>query len=147
MAVIERNIKISLEIAYIKELAASQRVQLVLIGGKKYIIGRLKEKAHIIIKDEKLSRAHCQLFSEKNAVYICDLRTKNGTYVNGIKLGGEKHLLRKGDKISVGDHTMELVEIKKMSIEQTITSAIKLEQIEVQTSVGKIVPSYGDDID
>ena len=72
-------------------------------------IGR-KEGNEIQLDDPAVSSRHARFSREKSAYldgqydyYIEDLKSTNGTLVNGVGL--DKHLLKHGDKIQVGKHT------------------------------------------
>lgn len=62
-------------------------------------IGR-EEEADIQIFDQGASRLHARVSSEKDHFLLSDLKTKNGTYVNGIRI--KEHLLQDGDIITIG---------------------------------------------
>ena len=64
------------------------------------IIGRA-QKATIRINDDGISRRHAKLTVEGGELHVEDLRSANGTLVNGEKLES-KRLLRDGDKITLG---------------------------------------------
>jgi pSer/pThr/pTyr-binding forkhead associated (FHA) protein len=50
-----------------------------------------------------VSRRHAMLFRMKNALYIADLESSNGTYVNGERLTPRQpRLLHSGDEVSFG---------------------------------------------
>lgn len=49
-----------------------------------------------------LSRRHARIFSERGAVYIADLDSKNGTTVNGVNVQQKITRLRHGDEICFG---------------------------------------------
>ena len=55
----------------------------------------------LAISDPSLSRRHCVLVSSGDNFTIRDLKSRNGTAVNGIPI--EERLLDHGDQISVGD--------------------------------------------
>jgi hypothetical protein len=63
-------------------------------------IGR-NEKSQWIIQDDKLSGAHCEINLRFNRLVITDLNSKNGTYVNGIRV--EQADLFAGDKLRIGE--------------------------------------------
>jgi pSer/pThr/pTyr-binding forkhead associated (FHA) protein len=74
------------------------------VAGKKSLkLGRSSSN-DIQISDERLSRMHC-LFecTDVGEVYVLDLASANGTFVNGEKLSkGEEKLLSDGDVIKIG---------------------------------------------
>jgi hypothetical protein len=53
--------------------------------------------------DHGVSRQHAVLIPAPEALYLVDLDSKNGTWINGIYLTpGERHPLNPGDKIELG---------------------------------------------
>jgi hypothetical protein len=72
-------------------------------------IGRLdfdsSEKADIDLmpwgaRDQGVSRCHAALYRTRHTVFIVDLNSSNGTYLNGIKLvPNQPRLLREGDAV------------------------------------------------
>lgn len=67
------------------------------------VIGRSAKRADFRILDNTdVSRAHCRLSRKGLDIYICDLTSLNGTYVNGYRLSpGEDVHVVVGDTISV----------------------------------------------
>lgn len=68
------------------------------------IIGR-SEGQHQFPTSTKMSRSHCQFLQEGNIAYIMDLNSRNGTYVNSVKIApnkktilGDGHILMFGEK-------------------------------------------------
>ncbi|NLP13475.1 MAG: FHA domain-containing protein [Clostridium sp.] len=65
-------------------------------------IGR-QDKNDIVIKDPFISEIHAHVAVEGDKVYIRDLKSKNGIFVNGSRLDGEERaLLHDGDSIKIG---------------------------------------------
>ena len=70
---------------------------------KLYHIGRDRNKNNIYIIDESVSSSHAQVFIDnKIDLYIVDLSSKNGVYINGNKIK-ESTILENNDKISLGN--------------------------------------------
>lgn len=68
-----------------------------------YSIGKLKEEADYVLKDNCISRLHARFYQEGKAVYLMDLNSTNGTYKNGFRIPpNEKILLEEGDEIAFG---------------------------------------------
>lgn len=63
-------------------------------------IGRGKE-CDLVLEDTVASRKHCQVRRWAGSFLLEDLKSKNGTYVNGNKVAS--HTLKDGDLISVGE--------------------------------------------
>lgn len=90
------------------------------------------------IADEELSRNHC-LFEEdgESGIRVLDLASANGTFVNGVQLGGEPKVLALGDEIEAGktmlrvvdEDTPDVVAVEKMS-------SPKVERKEVDLGLG-----------
>lgn len=69
----------------------------------KITIGR--ESDNDVVVDNKLaSRHHALIQKIKDAYFIKDQGSTNGTFLNGIKLPADKYVkLRPGDKITIGN--------------------------------------------
>lgn len=62
-------------------------------------IGR-SSKCTVTIKDIKLSRIHCEIMEHEGDFIVIDLRSQNGTKVNGNLI--LESFLKDGDKITLG---------------------------------------------
>jgi pSer/pThr/pTyr-binding forkhead associated (FHA) protein len=72
---------------------------------REVVIGRGKE-CDLLLTDAHVSRKHARIYREGEVYYLQDLESKNGTYLNGVKVGfGEKPLLS-GDKIKIGENIL-----------------------------------------
>ena len=69
------------------------------LGNEPITIGRGHE-ADVVISDEKVSRIHCGIRLWDGDYYLKDLKSRNGTLVNGESVEVVK--LRPGDRIRVG---------------------------------------------
>ena len=56
-----------------------------------------------VLDDTLISREHCRIFRRKGELYVQDLESRNGTSVNGNRLGQSEHRLKIGDVIGVGE--------------------------------------------
>jgi len=68
----------------------------------KILIGRSNEANIRIAYDDFCSRKHALLYWEKDACFVEDLNSTNGTLVNHIRIDGKSEL-RNGDVIGLGD--------------------------------------------
>lgn len=68
-------------------------------------IGRSSSKANYVIKSkDNISRLHCILFVKDGYLKVQDLKSLNGTFVNGRRLyPNEEVLIHKGDNLTVAD--------------------------------------------
>jgi len=57
---------------------------------------------HITLTDPTVSNTHAILTAREGGYTIVDLGSRNGTFVNGERLGSQAHTLRHGDKVQLG---------------------------------------------
>jgi DNA-directed RNA polymerase subunit RPC12/RpoP len=72
--------------------------------GSRVVIGRAPGIDGIEIVDPSLSRKHCTVADEGGRLTIEDMRSRNGTFVNGERV--TRAVLKSGDKIRVGDNSV-----------------------------------------
>ena len=94
------------------------QVVLRVVGGKsdgreikisvpRFIIGR-GETAHLRPSSDLVSREHCEILVGDGRVIINDLKSRNGTFVNGKQLE-KRHKAKSGDSLRVGRLQFEVV--------------------------------------
>ena len=62
----------------------------------------------IFVDNPFVSRTHAHIVQEADRYRIRDLDSKNGTYVNGARISGEGHILRRGDRIEMAEGQVRL---------------------------------------
>jgi pSer/pThr/pTyr-binding forkhead associated (FHA) protein len=77
-----------------------------LVRNKATILGR-RPDCDFCIPLQVVSRRHCQLSQEENALKIRDLQSSNGTFLNGQKVGDETEA-KPGDHLQVGPLTFTI---------------------------------------
>jgi pSer/pThr/pTyr-binding forkhead associated (FHA) protein len=77
------------------------------LTGEKMTIGRSPE-AGVFLDDVTVSRNHALLVRRRDGLYIDDLGSLNGTYVNRRRI--ESHRLADGDEIQVGKYKLSYLE-------------------------------------
>ncbi len=95
-------------------------------------IGRSEEN-DIQITDRSISRNHAKLSRRGNRFFIEDLKSRNGTLIDGWSLkGGEKFEIKEGSHIAIGNTFMSLGEphqmdgmITQYSMDLSATTAIR----------------------
>ena len=72
----------------------------------KITIGR--DTDNDVVVDNKLaSRHHAMIQKIKDAYFIKDVGSTNGTFINGVRIPNEKYVkLNPGDKISIGNMSL-----------------------------------------
>jgi hypothetical protein len=73
-------------------------------------IGRAKD-AGIALPDPEVSRQHARLSSHDGVVYVEDLRSRNGTFLNGRRVT-EAIEVREGDEIDVGTTRLVVMSVR-----------------------------------
>jgi pSer/pThr/pTyr-binding forkhead associated (FHA) protein len=74
-----------------------------LVSGGQMTIGRSPD-AEVFLDDVTVSRNHALLVRRRDGVYIDDLGSLNGTYVNRRRI--ESHKLQDGDELQVGKYKL-----------------------------------------
>ena len=55
------------------------------------------------MRDKSVSRMHAQIDEAEGKLYIYDLNSTNGTYINGIKVVSGENEIKEGDEIRLGN--------------------------------------------
>lgn len=97
----------------LKILTNGQIQEFLLSPGGVIGIGRGSD-CNLKLEDAKISSRHCRFFYKKDRLEISDLDSKNGTYLNGIRVDRSEVFI--GDEVRIGDSIISLDE-KKMQPE------------------------------
>jgi pSer/pThr/pTyr-binding forkhead associated (FHA) protein len=89
--------------------------------GSPLTIGR-KETNHIVINNLAVSGVHARIEATRDGIFLTDLESKNGTFVNGKTT--IRCQLNEGDEIVVGKHKMIYTEAEGGKRVSTITPTI-----------------------
>ena len=74
------------------------------IEGNEFLIGKKKNSVDGFIGRDTISRIHSRLFVRQKRLYIADMNSTNGTYVNGTAIEpGEEIEIFEGDRILFAD--------------------------------------------
>lgn len=63
-------------------------------------VGRSEKHANVVVKDTRLSRAHCRFELRDDAWSVVDLGSQNGTFLNGRRV--QQAMIKAGDVITIG---------------------------------------------
>lgn len=78
-----------------------------LVLGQIVAIGR-SSKCEFQLDDQKISGRHCRFYLKTDRLEVTDLDSKNGTYLNGIRIETSEVFV--GDEIKIGDTLITLKE-------------------------------------
>lgn len=125
----------------LKVIGGSRAGQTIPISIPQFMIGRA-EDCHLKPRSELISRYHCTILSEEAYVAIRDLGSKNGVYLNGERIVGEREL-KNGDQLIIGPLEFEVVltvglkgetKSKVSSISEVVARAVEQNSINVATA-------------
>lgn len=85
---------------------------------REIVIGRSSDLDMVLVED-MVSRRHAKITTDETDIYIQDLGSTNGTFVNGEKIA--KSPISEGDRILVGTSIIKLVAVD--GVAQTTTEA------------------------
>ncbi|MDR1486355.1 MAG: FHA domain-containing protein [Planctomycetaceae bacterium] len=114
----------------------SKAGQVIPVSGPKFIIGRADD-CNLKPRSELISRYHCAIILEDSYVAVRDLGSKNGVFINGVRVSTEQEL-QHGDKISVGPleffvHLSVAVNGQKKPKVESVSDAVS-RTVEIQSS-------------
>ncbi len=90
------------------------------LKGTKWVIGRSKN-CEVLLNHPKISRTHCEIIYIEDEYYIKDLKSANGTSVNGKKISHlQATLLQSNDHIHIED-LMLCFELYNTDIEEKLS--------------------------
>ena len=78
------------------------------LSQEKYVLGRHPE-CDIVVDTGAVSRYHAQVLHEEGRFFVEDLKSRNGTFVNGKMINGREALTH-GDVIQICDLSLRFVE-------------------------------------
>lgn len=78
-----------------------------LLGGDRATVGRSTD-ADVFLDDVTVSRNHALIVRRRDGLYLDDLGSLNGTYVNRMRV--ESHKLKDGDELQVGKYKLAYLE-------------------------------------
>jgi pSer/pThr/pTyr-binding forkhead associated (FHA) protein len=79
----------------------------VMLKNNEFVIGRLKEKSDLVLNNKAVGKIHAKLEHFDSSWVIRDMNSKNGTYINNIRLeSGEDKALNNYDTITIANVDM-----------------------------------------
>jgi predicted component of type VI protein secretion system len=105
----------------------------------KYLIGRSSD-CHLRPASQAISKRHCTLEVRNDRLYVEDLNSTNGTFVNGQPVKNEPREVANGDILKVGPLDFQVRLIDTESVAATPAQADLQTQAELQTQVETKAP-------
>lgn len=123
----------------LKVLSGSHTGREISVSQEKFLIGR-NDQCQLRPKSESVSRKHCILVQRDGKLLIQDLKSRNGTFVNGNRLPPDRaKALKPGDALTVGKLEFEVL------IEYGLGGPKKSEVVDVKDAAQRTVnASVGD---
>lgn len=119
----------------IKILQGSNAGKEIKLPVPKCVIGR-GDDCHLRPQSDAVSRRHCVIITNESEVVVRDLNSRNGTFVNGERVGEEAVLLT-GDKLQVGPLEFE------MMIDQTAAKPKRAKVSDIKEAVARTAEGSG----
>lgn len=91
----------------LKVTSQNKTEEVVLTQDQILVFGR-SSTADVRLEDGKVSGKHCQMFFKKDRLEVVDLDSKNGIFLNGIRIEQSEIFL--GDEVRVGDTIIAIEE-------------------------------------
>ena len=67
------------------------------------VLGSRQDCVDILLNDRSVSRMHAQIDEAQGKLYLYDLNSTNGTFVNGQRIKSEEYEIKEGDEIQIGN--------------------------------------------
>lgn len=68
------------------------------------VLGKMSECSDVVLQDKSVSRMHAKIFEENGELYLQDLNSTNGSFLNGLQLETNEILkIKIGDEIGFGN--------------------------------------------
>lgn len=90
--------------AYVIVIAGPHTGKMFKLEGGQTVMGR-SPKTDLQLQDVGVSRSHAQLMRVGDSVFVEDMQSANGTYLNGERISAAQQL-KDGDKITLGSTTV-----------------------------------------
>jgi len=90
--------------------------------GMRLLFGR-SEECDVVIQNRRVSRNHAQISYRSGQYLLVDLRSSNGTYLNGTEITGEA-VLNYGDEIDIDEYLFRFVDAEPPTMAESPTNIL-----------------------
>ena len=116
----------------------AQEGKVIQVKHDKFLIGR-SDDCHLRPKSESISRRHCAIVHKQGKILLLDLKSRNGTELNGKKLDPSRaKVLKNDDHLKIGKLEFTVV------MEAGVTSVKKSEVKDVKEAAERSASSVND---
>lgn len=98
------------------------RIRVIMLPPGTITVGR-RSTCDVILQDGQISREHARVIVTSSSAAIEDLHSSNGVLVNGKPIRG-LHRLNPGDRIRIGDETIDVIGFSEASERPSETTYI-----------------------
>jgi hypothetical protein len=95
--------------AYLRGISGPQKGKQFHFEKEVLTIGANPENDLVISDDSFISGSHAYLRYDKGYIMLSDLHSRNGTFLNGVRLKDAPMIVKTGDRIGIGNSTFELI--------------------------------------
>lgn len=97
---------------------ANNKKEITIKEGDCIVIGRTKKVADVTIPDDYITSRHCELSVRNGRLYVKDLKSTNGTFINNKKIPSDEfYVVAPADTLSLASATHVRIQIKEKPIE------------------------------
>ena len=104
---------------YLEAVPGSEGSYSIPIDKDPFYIGR-KQDCHLILTGKDVSRTHARIFSSNMCLFIRDLNSTNGTFINMKRINADTKL-KTGDIIQFGSIEFKIKQVEQEDEEHTAT--------------------------
>jgi PAS domain-containing protein len=123
----------------LRVLTGPQAGQLFPLKNGRNLIGRAPN-CDIKLVSPGVSKEHSEITINNDRIVVTDLKSSNGTFVNGVKV--QTGMMRLGDKVGVHDIIVDVVPAPEVRVTQTRTNNVPM-TMQGQVPDSMTYPSYG----
>ena len=129
----------------LKVLTGGHKGKLISVKQDKFLIGR-SDSCQLRPKSESISRKHCAIIRKDGRILLMDLKSRNGTEVNGKKLDPSRaKILKNEDHIKVGK--LEFIALIEAGVSNVKRSEVKDVKEAAARTAENISESRYEDVD
>lgn len=103
----------------------SRQIWRTMVSKLPFRIGRQAE-SDLVLPFARISQAHAQLYQRAGSLWLSDLGSTNGTFVNGQRLAEDREL-HDGDRVHFADQEFHLVQLAQRA-DVTVTQTVSLDE-------------------